>query len=90
LFGSALLPFLCRGTKILSLQILGKFPLLKIKLKSFVKGSNIEGIAFFSISISKNQIGFMEKNQTADHIFTLKSIIDSYKSKKEKSVCLFH
>ena len=32
----------------------------------------------------------MEKNQTADHIFTLKSIIDSYKSKKEKSVCLFH
>ena len=26
----------------------------------------------------------MEKNQTAGHIFTLKSIIDSYKSKNKK------
>jgi hypothetical protein len=26
--------------------------------------------------ISKNQIGFKEKSRTADHIFTLKTIID--------------
>ena len=31
----------------------------------------------------------MEKNQTADHIFTLKSIIDSYKSKKKKVFACF-
>jgi hypothetical protein len=41
----------------------------------FVKNNNL---------ISKNQTGFMEKNQSADHIFTLKSIIDSYKSKNKK------
>jgi hypothetical protein len=42
---------------------------------SFVKNNNL---------ISKNQTGYMEKNQSADHIFTLKSIIDSYKSKNKK------
>jgi hypothetical protein len=31
----------------------------------------------------------MEKNQTADHIFTLKSIINSYKSKKKKVFACF-
>jgi hypothetical protein len=36
--------------------------------------------------ISKNQIGFKEKSRTADHIFTLKTIIDQYKQKSKK-VC---
>ena len=40
--------------------------------------------------ISKNQIGFKEKCRTSDHIFTLKSIIDHYKSKKQRSLCSFH
>jgi hypothetical protein len=46
---------------------------------SFVKNNNL---------ISKNQIGFMEKNQTAD-IFTLKSIIYSYKSQTKKVFACF-
>ena len=49
------------------------------RLMSFVKNNNL---------ISKNQIGFMEKNQTAD-IFTLKSIIYSYKSKTKKVFACF-
>ena len=40
--------------------------------------------------ISKNQICFMEKGRTADHIISLKSIIDSYKQEEEESVCSFH
>jgi len=39
--------------------------------------------------ISKNQIGFMEKGRTADHLFSLKSIIDSYKQKKKKVYAAF-
>ena len=37
--------------------------------------------------ISKNQIGFKEKSRTADHIFTLKTIIDQY---KQESFYCFH
>jgi hypothetical protein len=36
---------------------------------------------------SKNQIGFKEKSRTADHIFTLKTIIDQY---KQESFYCFH
>ena len=43
-------------------------------------------VKFFKVNnlISKNQIGFKEKCRTSDHIFTLKSIIDYYKLKKQK------
>ena len=33
--------------------------------------------------ISKNQICFKDKCRTSDHIFTVKSIIDHYKSKQK-------
>lgn len=39
--------------------------------------------------ISKNQIGFKEKRHTADHIFTLKTIIDQYKQKSKKVFTAF-
>ena len=39
--------------------------------------------------ISKNQIGFMEHNRTADHIFSLKSIIEQYKTKHRKVYAAF-
>ena len=39
--------------------------------------------------ISKNQIGFKPKARTADHIFSLKSMIDHYKSKKKKVFSAF-
>jgi len=39
--------------------------------------------------ISKNQIGFKEKSCTADHIFTLKTIIDQYKQKSKKVFTAF-
>jgi hypothetical protein len=38
---------------------------------------------------SKNQIGFREKSRTADHIFTLKTIIDQYKQKSKKVFTAF-
>ena len=34
--------------------------------------------------ISENQIGFKENSRTADHIFSIKTIIDQYKMKKRK------
>ena len=34
--------------------------------------------------IHENQIGFKEDSRTTDHIFTLKSIIENYKSQKKK------
>ena len=39
--------------------------------------------------ITRNQIGFKPKSRTADHIFTLKSLIDHYKSKKKKVFAAF-
>ena len=39
--------------------------------------------------LSKNQIGFMEHSRTADHIFSLKSIIEHYKLKKKKVYAAF-
>jgi hypothetical protein len=39
--------------------------------------------------ISKNQIGFKEKSRTADHIFTLKTIMDQYKQKSKKVFIAF-
>ena len=39
--------------------------------------------------ISENQIGFREKSRTSDHVFTLKSIIDHYKTKKKKVFAAF-
>ena len=40
--------------------------------------------------ISENQIGFKAKNRTADHLFSLKTIIDQYKIKKEEGIYLLH
>jgi hypothetical protein len=45
-------------------------------------------VSLFSL-ISENQIGFKEKPRTADHIFTLKSIIDIYKTKTNKVFASF-
>jgi hypothetical protein len=42
---------------------------------------------FKSMKAVKNQIGFKEKSRTADHIFTLKTIIDQY---KQESFYCFH
>jgi hypothetical protein len=39
--------------------------------------------------ISENQIGFKAKNRTADHLFSLKTIIDQYKIKKKKVFAAF-
>ena len=39
--------------------------------------------------ISENQIGFKEKSRTTDHIFTIKSIVDTYKTKKMKVFAAF-
>ena len=54
--------------------------LIHTRLLQFIEESKI---------ISKNKIGFMEKGRTADHIFSLKSIIDSYKQKKKKVYAAF-
>ena len=39
--------------------------------------------------ISENQIGFKEKSRTSDHIFTIKTITDYYKNKKQKVYAAF-
>ena len=39
--------------------------------------------------ISENQIGFKEQSRTSDHIFTLKSIIEHYKTQKKKVYAAF-
>ena len=39
--------------------------------------------------ISINQIGFKQKSRTVDHIFTLKSIIDTFKLKRKKVFAAF-
>ena len=39
--------------------------------------------------ISESQIGFKEQSRTSDHIFTLKSIIEQYKSQKKKVFAAF-
>ena len=39
--------------------------------------------------LSENQIGFKEGSRTADHIFTLKSIVDDYKRKNKKVFAAF-
>ena len=39
--------------------------------------------------ISENHIGFKAKNRTADHLFSLKTIIDQYKIKKKKVFAAF-
>jgi hypothetical protein len=39
--------------------------------------------------ISENQIGFKAKNRTADHLLSLKTIIDQYKIKKKKVFAAF-
>lgn len=39
--------------------------------------------------IHENQIGFKEEARTTDHIFTLKSIIENYKSQKKKVFAAF-
>ena len=39
--------------------------------------------------ISENQIGLKAKNRTADHLFSLKTIIDQYKIKKKKVCAAF-
>lgn len=38
--------------------------------------------------ISKTQIGFLEGSRTADHLFTLKTIIDKYVKKAKKTIYL--
>jgi archaellum component FlaD/FlaE len=39
--------------------------------------------------ISENQIRFKAKNRTADHLFSLKTIIDQYQIKKKKVFAAF-
>ena len=39
--------------------------------------------------ISENQIGFKAKNRTVDHLFSLKTTIDQYKTKKKKVFAAF-
>ena len=39
--------------------------------------------------ISENQIGLKAKNRTADHLFSLKTIIDQYKIKQKKVFAAF-
>ena len=39
--------------------------------------------------ISENQIGFKEQSLTSDHIFTLKSINEHYKTQKKKVYAAF-
>ena len=39
--------------------------------------------------ISENQIGFKAKNRTADHLFSLKTIIDQYEIKKKNVFAAF-
>lgn len=50
------------------------------RLYNFIEMNNL---------ISKNQIGFKPKARTADHIFTLKSIVDNYKLRKKKVFTAF-
>ena len=52
----------------------------KVCLLTFMNNKNLR---------SKNQIGFKEKSRTADHIFTLKTIIDQYKQKSKKVFTAF-
>jgi hypothetical protein len=76
---------LCKRTKKkLSFHFSGKLPVFKIKLNNFSRGFNIM-MSF----ISENQIGFKAKNRTADHLFSLKTIIDQYKIKKKKVFAAF-
>ena len=39
--------------------------------------------------MSENQTGFKEQSRTSDHIFTLKSIIEHYKTQKKKLKAAF-
>ena len=39
--------------------------------------------------ICENQIGFQEKSRTTDHIFTIKTIVDTYKINKKKVFAAF-
>ena len=39
--------------------------------------------------ITENQIGFKEQSRTSDHIFTLKSTIEHYKTQKKKVFAAF-
>jgi hypothetical protein len=39
--------------------------------------------------ISENQIGFKKKSRTSDHLFTIKSISEHYKNKKQKVYASF-
>lgn len=50
------------------------------RLMEFINDNNL---------ISKNQIGFKPKARTADHIFSLKCMIEHYKSKKRKVFSAF-
>lgn len=50
------------------------------RLTNFINQNNI---------IYENQIGFKEKARTTDHIFTMKSIVDTYKCNKKKVFAAF-
>ena len=50
------------------------------RLMKFINTNNL---------ICKNQIGFKERSRTADHIFTLKSIVDNFKTKHKKVFAAF-
>ena len=64
-----------RGTSITS--ILGKLfnRVINSRLLKFINNMSL---------ISENQIGFKAKNRTADHLFSLKTIIDQYKIKRRR------
>lgn len=53
---------------------------LLARIMKFINSNNL---------ICENQIGFKEKARTTDHIFTLKSIIETYKSNKKKVFAAF-
>ena len=54
--------------------------ILLSRIMKFIKQNNL---------ICENQIGFKEKARTTDHIFTLKSIVDTYKNNKKKVFAAF-
>ena len=78
--GNQLDPYNYRGISLTS--NLGKLPskIIHARILNFVNVNSL---------ISENQIGFKEKSRTADHIFTLKSIIDIYKTKTNKVFAAF-
>jgi hypothetical protein len=69
-----------RGITLLS--CLGKLftSILNNRLTDFIESNNL---------LSENQAGFRSSHSTLDHIFVLKTLIDIFKSRKQKLYCAF-